>query len=120
MQMNVFTLQFLDLCRYPIYKIPTGAIVKDLEACFLTYHSLSTPLGDASGEQAAVVTHPNDVPKIPLPSFGLSTYKYKESAWTSGSISGQKLVKSLSEAAYDWLNRLQVQSPDHNFFASRR
>ena len=33
------------LCRYPIYRIPTGPTLKDLDACFLTYHSLYTPVG---------------------------------------------------------------------------
>jgi hypothetical protein len=30
-------------CRYPIYRIPTGPTLKDLDACFLTFHYLSTP-----------------------------------------------------------------------------
>lgn len=29
-------------CRYPIYRIPTGPTLKDLDACFLTFHYLST------------------------------------------------------------------------------
>ena len=33
------------LCRYPIYRIPTGPTLKDLDACFLTYHFLYTPVG---------------------------------------------------------------------------
>ncbi|XP_068304246.1 uncharacterized protein [Pyrus communis] len=31
-------------CMYPIYRIPTGPTLKDLDACFLTYHSLFTPV----------------------------------------------------------------------------
>lgn len=30
-------------CRYPIYRIPTGPTLKDVDACFLTYHLLATP-----------------------------------------------------------------------------
>ena len=30
--------------RYPIYRIPTGPTLKDLDGCFLTYHKLHTPL----------------------------------------------------------------------------
>ncbi|KAG8366655.1 hypothetical protein BUALT_Bualt17G0102200 [Buddleja alternifolia] len=30
--------------RYPIYRIPTGPTLKDLDACFLTFHSLHTPM----------------------------------------------------------------------------
>lgn len=29
--------------RYPIYRIPMGPTLKDLDACFLTFHSLHTP-----------------------------------------------------------------------------
>lgn len=38
------TSWFLFLFRYPIYRIPTGPTLQDLEACFLTFHSLSTSL----------------------------------------------------------------------------
>lgn len=34
--------------RYPIYRIPTGPTLQNLDACFLTYHSLSTPAGGKS------------------------------------------------------------------------
>lgn len=101
---------WFSVAWYPIYRIPTGPTMKDLEACFLTYHSLCTPLGLGGTVQE----------KIPLPSFGLSSYKYRECMWASGSSNGQKLVNSLSEAACNWLKALQVQPPDHNFFASRR
>lgn len=30
-------------CRYPIYRIPVGPTLEDLNACFLTFHSLNTP-----------------------------------------------------------------------------
>ncbi|URD88252.1 Heparan-alpha-glucosaminide [Musa troglodytarum] len=29
--------------RYPIYRIPMGPTLRDLDACFLTFHSLSSP-----------------------------------------------------------------------------
>lgn len=34
----------MSFYRYPIYRIPTGPTLKDLDACFLTYHTLHTPL----------------------------------------------------------------------------
>lgn len=37
-------LNSINICRYPIYRIPTGPTLKDLDACFLTYHSLHTPM----------------------------------------------------------------------------
>lgn len=41
MPTNVFVMESF---RYPIYRIPTGPTLKDLDACFLTYHTLHTPL----------------------------------------------------------------------------
>lgn len=37
-------LSVMKPCRYPIYRIPMGPTLKDFDACFLTYHSLSTPM----------------------------------------------------------------------------
>ena len=37
-------MELWNWCRYPIYRIPTGPTLKDLDACFLTFHSLSTPM----------------------------------------------------------------------------
>lgn len=41
MPTNVFVMESF---RYPIYRIPTGPTLKDLDAWFLTYHTLHTPL----------------------------------------------------------------------------
>ncbi|KAH9327150.1 hypothetical protein KI387_007328, partial [Taxus chinensis] len=35
---------WLSVAWYPIYRIPTGPTLQHLAACFLTFHSLSTPL----------------------------------------------------------------------------
>jgi len=37
--------------RYPIYGIPAGPTQRDLDACFLTYHSLSTQFAGARSFQ---------------------------------------------------------------------
>lgn len=37
---NFYDLEFG--CRYPIYRIPMGQTLRDLDASFLTFHSLST------------------------------------------------------------------------------
>ncbi|KAH9795059.1 hypothetical protein KPL71_005099 [Citrus sinensis] len=39
---------WISVAWYPIYRIPTGPTLKDLNACFLTYHSLHTPMGGKS------------------------------------------------------------------------
>ena len=43
---------WMSVAWYPIYRIPTGRSLRDLSACFLTYHSLSTAHGgNARGER---------------------------------------------------------------------
>ena len=37
---------------YPIYRIPVGQTLRDLSACFLTYHCLSTRTEDRAGDGA--------------------------------------------------------------------
>ncbi|KAL5069129.1 hypothetical protein RYX36_020016 [Vicia faba] len=42
---DILSSSWISVAWYPIYRIPMGQTLKDLDACFLTYHSLSTPLG---------------------------------------------------------------------------
>ncbi|KAL5063684.1 hypothetical protein RYX36_025421 [Vicia faba] len=42
---DILSSSWIFVAWYPIYRIPMGQTLKDLDACFLTYHSLSTPLG---------------------------------------------------------------------------
>ena len=39
----------MSVAWYPIYRIPTGRSLRDLSACFLTYHALSTAHGGVQG-----------------------------------------------------------------------
>ncbi|XP_074295611.1 uncharacterized protein LOC141623393 [Silene latifolia] len=119
---DLLSTSWLSVAWYPIYRIPTGPTLKDLEACFLTYHSLYTPVGDAPS-QAPVVTYPNEIdciPRISLPVYGLSSYKFRGSLWTSSSGKDNQLVNSLLEAADNWLRLLQVNHPDYLFFSRNR
>ncbi|RDX77424.1 hypothetical protein CR513_42462 [Mucuna pruriens] len=106
---------------YPIYRIPTGPTLKDLDACFLTYHTLHTPLTGNGGTQAPILVYPNDmdggVPKISLPSFAMASYKLKGSIWTQNGVNESQVANSLLQAA-DWLRQLQVNHPDFQFFVS--
>ncbi|PHU01980.1 hypothetical protein BC332_27231 [Capsicum chinense] len=107
---------WISVAWYPIYRIPTGPTLKALDACFLTFHSLHTPM------TAAVVTCPTDTdvaPKIPLPAFGLASYKFKPSLWTPNGGPGRQLMSSLLQAADNWLKLLQVNHPDFSFFCQR-
>ncbi|PWA56306.1 hypothetical protein CTI12_AA421480 [Artemisia annua] len=42
---------WLSVAWYPIYRIPMGPTLKDLDACFLTYHSLHTPITENSARR---------------------------------------------------------------------
>ena len=41
----------MSVAWYPIYRIPTGRSLRDLSACFLTYHALSTAHGGVQGAE---------------------------------------------------------------------
>ncbi|GAV69147.1 DUF789 domain-containing protein [Cephalotus follicularis] len=114
---------WLSVAWYPIYRIPTGPTLKDLDACFLTYHWLHTPLEGARTGQAPVVTYPSEmdgVPRLPLPVFGLASYKFKGPLWTPSGGCEHQLANSLLQAADEWLQMLEVNHPDFLFFCRRR
>ncbi|KAG5603892.1 hypothetical protein H5410_025384 [Solanum commersonii] len=113
---------WISVAWYPIYRIPTGPTLKALDACFLTFHSLHTPMpGNQSGHTAFVAcpTDTDAAPKIPLPAFGLASYKFKASLWTPNGGPGRQLMSSLLQAADNWLTLLQVNHPDFSFFCQR-
>ncbi|KAM1340682.1 hypothetical protein ACFX2H_039041 [Malus domestica] len=112
---------WMSVAWYPIYRIPTGPTLKDLDACFLTYHSLSTPMTGTVNSPAPVMIYPSEmdgVPRISLPVFGLASYKLKGSLWTQSGVTECQMASSLMQAADSWLSRLQVNHPDFQFFAS--
>ncbi|XP_059632775.1 uncharacterized protein LOC132275327 [Cornus florida] len=116
---------WISVAWYPIYRIPTGPTLQNLDACFLTFHSLSTPFRSTSTDWPHV--HNSTVrelhsagvsSKLSLPIFGLASYKFKVSVWNpNGVYEGQK-VTSLLRAADNWLRLLQVNHPDYRFFVS--
>ncbi|XP_028805444.1 uncharacterized protein LOC114760348 [Neltuma alba] len=114
---------WMSVAWYPIYRIPTGPTLKDLDACFLTYHTLHTPLTGSGPTQAQTPTlvFPNDMdgePKISLPTFAMASYKLKGSIWMQNGLSESQLANSLLHAADKWLRLLHVNHPDYQFFIS--
>ncbi|GER44423.1 hypothetical protein STAS_21323 [Striga asiatica] len=112
---------WISVAWYPIYRIPTGPTLKDLDACFLTFHSLHTPFTGHEIPHPPKVAYPfesNGVAQISLPAFGLASYKYKLSLWTPN-VENQQLANSLLQSADDWLNMLRVNHPDFSFFCRR-
>ncbi|KAL3830871.1 hypothetical protein ACJIZ3_019673 [Penstemon smallii] len=113
---------WISVAWYPIYRIPTGPTLKDLDACFLTFHSLHTPMTGSEAINPPVVTYPREsdgVPKISLPVFGLASYRYKVSLWTPNTGRQSQLANTLLQDADNWLNLLQVNHPDFSFFCRR-
>ncbi|KAG5015211.1 hypothetical protein JHK82_020898 [Glycine max] len=109
------------LFEYPIYRIPTGPTLKDLDGCFLTYHTLHTPLTGSGRTHAPTLVYPSQmdvVPKISMPTFAMASYKLKGSIWMKKGVSESQQVSSLLQAADNWLRLVQVHHPDFQFFKS--
>ncbi|XP_039136383.1 uncharacterized protein LOC120273747, partial [Dioscorea cayenensis subsp. rotundata] len=109
---------WISVAWYPIYRIPVGPTLRDLDACFLTFHSLATPF--LSTNKIHREGYKNEMPtELRLPTFGLASYKLKGSSWISNSLHEPQQANSLHQAAEDWLRRRQVDHPDFRFFISR-
>lgn len=124
---DLLPTSWLSVAWYPIYRIPTGPTLRDLAACFLTFHSLSTPLKDggsihvSTGGKSVPVTpisNSGGCPKIALPVFGLASYKMKGTVWSTTGYCERKRAISLLQTADQWLRSHQVKHPDYDFFLS--
>ncbi|XP_010440359.1 PREDICTED: uncharacterized protein LOC104723668 [Camelina sativa] len=105
---------WVSVSWYPIYRIPVGPTLQNLDACFLTFHSLSTP----PPQSAMGCSDSERTTKLPLPTFGLASYKLKVSVWNQNRSQESQKITSLLQAAEKWLKRLQVDHPDYRFFTS--
>ncbi|KAL6608029.1 hypothetical protein ACP70R_041092 [Stipagrostis hirtigluma subsp. patula] len=107
---------WISVAWYPIYRIPTGPTLKDLDACFLTFHRLSTCPGDHDG----TINYPwgPGTPSMSLPVFGMASYKFSKLVWSSSDGDWQ-LACGLLQAAADWLRDSRASHPDYQFFVSR-
>ncbi|XP_009595842.1 uncharacterized protein [Nicotiana tomentosiformis] len=117
---------WISVAWYPIYRIPTGPTLQNLDACFLTYHSLSTPAGvsrtDWPQQHGTTISRgivgTGTSAKLPLPTFGLASYKFQVPFWFPDGVNECQKVNSLLRAADNWLRLLQVNHPDYSFFVS--
>lgn len=116
---DLLPISWISVAWYPIYRIPTGPTLRDLDACFLTFHTLSTPLKNSpNGHSVLSNGFAQMSAKLSLPVFGLASYKLKGSIWTDRSLNEQQLASSLLQAAENWLQHLRVDHPDFRFFLS--
>lgn len=114
---DLTSASWVSVAWYPIYRIPVGSTLQNLDACFLTFHSLSTtPMRSMNTRELESPMLPS---KLLLPTFGLASYKLKVSVWNSNGVDQEnQKVGSLQKAAENWLRRLQVNHPDYTFFIS--
>lgn len=116
---------WVSVAWYPIYRIPMGPTLQNLDACFLTFHSLSTPFQSANTDwldfrgSSVQEVHGAGMPfKLSLSILGLAFYKFKVSVWNHNGVCECPKANSLLRAADNWLRGLQVNHPDYQFFVS--
>ncbi|XP_024027096.1 uncharacterized protein LOC21394299 [Morus notabilis] len=122
---------WIAIAWYPIYQIPLTKNVKELSACFLTFHHLSS----FKEEQSKMFPFINCVEKehtggvcrdheekseIAVPPFAALTYKMNGELWMNPATSDQEKIASYLDAASSWLKLLDFNHHDFNFFISRR
>ncbi|XP_073039751.1 uncharacterized protein [Primulina eburnea] len=115
---------WMAVAWYPIYHIPgTGRTFKDLQACFLTYHTLSSSFQDMEFEYDVenVDGKTEEEVVISLTPFGLATYKMQGDVWISDkNAHGKEKLGLLSCRADSWLKQLGVQHHDFDYFMGVR
>ncbi|KFK27552.1 hypothetical protein AALP_AA8G398400 [Arabis alpina] len=110
---------WVSVAWYPIYRIPLGQSLQNLDACFLTFHSLSTPSRGTSNEEGQSSSKSVAPSKVQLPTFGLASYKFKQSVWCPETdVDENQRVGTLLRAAEEWLRGLKVTLPDFRHFVS--
>ncbi|VVB01560.1 unnamed protein product [Arabis nemorensis] len=103
---------WVSVSWYPIYRIPVGATLQNLDACFLAFHSLSTP----TPQSGRGCSNSDPSTNLPLPTFRLASYKLKVFVWNPNREQECRKITSLLQAADKWLKCLQVAHPDYIFF----
>ncbi|TXG63353.1 hypothetical protein EZV62_010347 [Acer yangbiense] len=114
---------WVSVAWYPIYRIPVGPTLQNLDASFLTFHSLSThtrsknqpQLNASSGRNVFGVDASS---KVSVPVFGLASYKLRKSILNPHGADEWQQAESLWDAADIWLRHLKVDHPDFRFFVN--
>ncbi|KAL6652341.1 hypothetical protein ACP70R_011266 [Stipagrostis hirtigluma subsp. patula] len=94
---------------YPMSHVPAKNL-KDLNTCFLTYHSLST------SEEYVPLDSWNAFDHLALAPFGLATHKLDHKVWASPKSGDQEHISSLFGAAQSWLKKNNIYHNDFNYF----
>ena len=117
-------VSWMSVAWYPIYHIPYQRNVKDLSACFLTYHTISSSFQDHTpetmtyGSAASGKQNDQKANTVSLAPFGLAANKIQGSLWTNPRTGDHKRIVSLFGAADSWLKQLGVRHHDFNYFVT--
>ncbi|XP_042039678.1 uncharacterized protein LOC121785356 [Salvia splendens] len=114
---------WMAIAWYPIYHIPTGRTNRDLQTCFLTYHTLSSSFQDMDLDDDIdnLKRKTKEGKSISLPPFGLASYKMQGDVWLSDENGlDRERMASLLSVADSWLKQLRVQHHDFNYFMGMR
>ncbi|KAL8054728.1 hypothetical protein ABFS82_04G011200 [Erythranthe guttata] len=121
---DLLPASWICVAWYPIYRIPMGPTLKDLDASFLSFHSLSTqprlryPPRFHAANTRVDRGFVDPMARISLPGFGLASYKLKGSIVSPSGPYECEQETSLLHAADNWLRCLDVALPDYDFFRS--
>ncbi|WJX19067.1 hypothetical protein P8452_08800 [Trifolium repens] len=135
---DVSPASWMAVAWYPIYCIPNHQpSEKDLSACFLTYHTLSSSFQDCKNkyedidigkdiscfeewEGVGKKRKENNSGFVSLSPFGMASYKMEKTFWLSSSECGNARILDMFSAADSWLKQLNVHHHhDFNFFTLR-
>ncbi|XP_045814412.1 uncharacterized protein LOC123907970 [Trifolium pratense] len=134
---DVSPASWMAVAWYPIYCIPNHQpSEKELSACFLTYHTLSSSFQDCKNkyddidigkdiscyeewEGVGKKSKANKSGVMSLSPFGMASYKMQKPFWSSSSESGNERMLDMYSAADSWLKQLNVHHHDFNYFTLR-
>ncbi|XVE49659.1 hypothetical protein DITRI_Ditri01bG0099300 [Diplodiscus trichospermus] len=132
--MDLAPHSWMAVAWYPVYEVPAAKNVKELSACFLTYHPLSSSFQGCNN----IMSEKEKVPsggrrrrrrgrrsgsrkkEILLPPFALVTYKLFGRMWINPETSDEDSINRQRDAACYWLNQQQFQHQDFKFFMSHQ
>ena len=124
---------------YPLYRFPTnGSTIRELNASFLTFHSMSAPPRPESPRSLENRPQP---PQMPLPAqqalaarqasnkgnssgavaleaFAFMPYKLQGHMWADP-MQNKSVYEPMMAAAVAWVQRRRCKHPDLHFFAER-
>jgi len=128
---------WVSVSWYPIYRIPQGTMLHDVQGSFLTFHALydgalrdgdvACPLPPAMSdaqerlieqkmEKAAASASASASEARALKPFGLSVYKMQGDVWAANE-RVTTMMETLMDQAFGWLRFRKIIHADYEFFA---